>query len=136
MSFSDEVLRLVKKVPRGKVTTYKEIGRALKRRGQIYRAVGRALHDNKCPIIIPCHRVVSSDGSLGGYSSGIKKKMALLKKEGIEIKNDKIDLKRYIFKFKNKDTNKKKIWNSIEKFQRRKANPKRLMRDIKKLKSE
>ena len=88
--FAEKVLKLVRKIPKGKVTTYKEIGKALKRKVQIYRAVGRALHDNKCPIIIPCHRVVKSDGSIGGYSGGIKKKTELLKKEGITIKHGKI----------------------------------------------
>lgn len=98
--FQDKVLELVKKIPKGKVTTYKEIGKALKRKGQVYRAVGRALHDNECPIIIPCHRVVKSDGSLGGYSRGIKKKIALLKKEGIDIKNKKIQkFREVLFEF-------------------------------------
>jgi methylated-DNA-[protein]-cysteine S-methyltransferase len=97
-SFQDKVLSLVKKIPKGKITTYKEIGKALGGRGQVYRAVGRALHDNKFPIKIPCHRVVCSDGSLGGYSRGIKKKIKLLKKEGIEIKNGKIDLRKYLFR--------------------------------------
>jgi methylated-DNA-[protein]-cysteine S-methyltransferase len=99
MKFQDKVLGLVRKVPKGKVTTYKEIGKALCGKGQIYRAVGRALHDNKTPVIIPCHRVICSDGSLGGYSRGLNKKIELLKKEGIEIKNNKIDLKKYLHKF-------------------------------------
>jgi methylated-DNA-[protein]-cysteine S-methyltransferase len=100
MNFQDKVLLLVKKIPKGKITTYKEIGKALKRRGQVYRAVGRALHDNKTPIIIPCHRVVSSDSLLGGYSRGIKKKIALLKKEGISVKNNKIiDFEKKLFRF-------------------------------------
>ena len=99
-TFQDKVLDLVKKIPKGKVTTYKEIGKALKRRGQVYRAVGRALHDNKTPIIIPCHRVVNSDGNIGGYSRGIKKKIALLKKEKVFVKNRKIvDFKKKLFTF-------------------------------------
>jgi methylated-DNA-[protein]-cysteine S-methyltransferase len=96
-TFQEKVLDLVKKIPKGKVTTYKEIGKALKRKGQVYRAVGRALHDNKTPIIIPCHRVIASDGSLGGYSRGIKKKIALLKKEGVKIESGKVNLKKYMF---------------------------------------
>jgi len=100
MNFQQKVLSLVKHIPKGKVTTYKEIGKAFHKRGQIYRAVGRALKENKLPIIIPCHRVVCSDGSIGGYSRGIKKKIALLKKEGIQIKNNKIiDFKKKLFKF-------------------------------------
>jgi methylated-DNA-[protein]-cysteine S-methyltransferase len=89
-TFQQKVLDLVKKIPKGKVTTYKEIGRALKRKGQVYRAVGRALHDNKLPVVIPCHRVVSSDGSIGGYSRGIRKKIFLLKKEGIIVRQNKV----------------------------------------------
>ncbi|MBI2129979.1 MGMT family protein [Candidatus Woesearchaeota archaeon] len=100
LNFNDVVLAIVKKIPKGRITTYKEIGRALKRKGQIYRAVGRALHENKCPVIIPCHRVVKSDGSIGGYSRGIKKKINLLKKEGIEVKNNEIiDFEEKLFRF-------------------------------------
>ena len=100
MNFQDKVLNLCKKIPKGKITTYKEIGKALKKKGQVYRAVGRALHDNKKPIIIPCHRVVASDGSIGGYSRGINKKIALLKKEGIQTKKNKIiNFKKRLFRF-------------------------------------
>jgi methylated-DNA-[protein]-cysteine S-methyltransferase len=99
-TFQDKVLDLVKKIPKGKVSTYKEIGKALKRRGQVYRAVGRALHDNKLPVVIPCHRVVSSDGNIGGYSKGVKKKIDLLKKEKVFVRNNKIvDFKKKLFSF-------------------------------------
>jgi len=99
-TFQDKVLSLCKKIPKGKVSTYKEIGKALQGKGQIYRAVGRALHDNKTPVIIPCHRVVSSSGSLGGYSRGIKKKICLLKKEKVFVKDNKIvDFEKKLFKF-------------------------------------
>ncbi len=90
MKFQEKVLNLVKKIPKGKITTYKEIEKALHRRGQVYRAVGRALHDNKLPVRIPCHRVVCSDGNVGGYSKGIREKIKLLRKEGIEINKNKI----------------------------------------------
>lgn len=99
-TFQDKVLTLVKKIPLGKVSTYKEIGKALHRRGQVYRAVGKALKENKYPIVIPCHRVVCSDGSIGGYSRGIKKKIALLKKEGIVVKSNKVvDFKKKLYTF-------------------------------------
>ncbi len=78
---------MTKKIPRGKVTTYGEIARILKTSP---RAAGRALHENPHPIKIPCHRVVKSDGSLGGYSGGIKAKVKLLKKEGVKIIEGKI----------------------------------------------
>jgi len=98
-TFQEKVLTLVKKIPKGRVTTYKEIGKTLKRKGQVYRAVGRALHNNKLLVIIPCHRVVSSDGSIGGYSRGVKKKIALLKKEGVIISRNKIvDFKKKLFR--------------------------------------
>lgn len=101
MNFGQRVLNLVKKIPRGKVTTYKEIGRKLGRRGQVYRAVGRALNANKCPVVIPCHRVVTSDGTLGGYSGGIKKKIKLLRKEGIDIEKNKVmNFEKRMFKFR------------------------------------
>ena len=78
---------LTKKIPRGRVATYGEIARILKTSP---RAVGGALHRNSCPIKIPCHRVIKSDGSLGGYSGGVKKKIILLKREGIKIHDGKI----------------------------------------------
>ena len=100
MTFKDEVLRLCSEVPKGKVTTYGEIAHALNT--SAYRAVGQALRHNDKPIIIPCHRVVRSDGSVGGYSGIIdsEKKVMLLKKEGIEIKNGKIKkLKEVLHKY-------------------------------------
>lgn len=87
-SFAERVLIITAKIPYGRVSTYGEIARVLGGRG--YRAVGRALNKNKTPIKIPCHRVVKSDGSVGGYSRGIKKKIKLLEKEGVVVKNEKI----------------------------------------------
>ena len=81
---------LCKKIPRGKVSTYKEIGKALGGKGQIYRAVGAALNKNPFAPVVPCHRVVKSDGSIGGFAHGTKKKISLLQKEGIKIKKGKI----------------------------------------------
>lgn len=102
-SFQEKVLFLAKKVPRGKVATYGEIARILRTSP---RAVGQALHANSCPIKIPCHRVVKSDGSLGGYSGGVKKKIELLEKEGMEVRKNKINnFKQVIYKF-NKKINK------------------------------
>jgi len=98
MKFNEKVLSLTKKIPKGKVTTYKIIAEKLN--SKAYRAVGRALKENKKPIIIPCHRVVNSGGSLGGYSRGVKEKIRLLEKEGIKIKNNKIiNFKGKLFKF-------------------------------------
>ncbi len=98
MRFSDKVLDIVKRIPRGKVVTYKAIAKKLNTKA--YRAVGSALRNNKNPVKIPCHRVVNSDGSLGGYKGklGSKEKVRLLRKEGVEIKKGNIDLIKYFYK--------------------------------------
>ena len=98
MNFSEEVLQLTKKIPKGKVTTYKIIARKLNTKA--YRAVGNALNKNNNPITIPCHRIVKSNGEIGGYSKGIHAKINLLKKERIKIENNKIQsFKERLFKF-------------------------------------
>ena len=98
MSFDNNVLKLVKRIPKGKVSTYKIIAEKLN--SKAYRAVGQVLKNNRNPIVIPCHRVVNSDGSLGGYKGIMnnKEKDEMLRKEGIEIKGNKIDSK-YLFRF-------------------------------------
>jgi len=98
MLFKEKVLKLTKRIPKGKVTTYKLLSEKLNTRA--YRVVGTALHNNKNSIIIPCHRVVNSDGFIGGYAKGIKEKIKLLKKEGIKIKNKKIqNFEKVLFRF-------------------------------------
>lgn len=97
-AFSDSVYKIVKAIPKGKVTTYKAIAEALNNKA--YRAVGNALNRNPYAPVVPCHRVINSNGSLGGFKSGIKNKIKLLKQENIIIKNSKIDLKKYFFKIK------------------------------------
>lgn len=89
---------LLKKVPSGKVTTYKALAEALKTKA--YRAVGNAMNKNPYAPKVPCHRVINANGNLGGFASGVNKKVFLLKKEGIKITNGKIDLSRFEFKFK------------------------------------
>jgi methylated-DNA-[protein]-cysteine S-methyltransferase len=99
MNFSEKVLALTKKIPKGKVTTYSEIAKALNTKA--YRAVGSALRNNKTPILIPCHRVINSDGNIGSYK-GIKdsnEKVRLLKGEGVEVRDNRLDLKKYLFRF-------------------------------------
>jgi O-6-methylguanine DNA methyltransferase len=98
--FQKKVYSLCRKVPEGKITTYAEIGKAIGKREQVYRAVGSALNKNPFAPRVPCHRVVKSDGSVGGFATGTRKKISLLEKEGIEIKNNKIiDFKKRLFKF-------------------------------------
>jgi O-6-methylguanine DNA methyltransferase len=89
---------LLKSVPRGKVTTYKELAKAARLHP---RTVGLLMRMNKDPVTVPCYKVVRSDGSLGGYSGagGLRKKIALLEKGGIPIKNGRIDLSKYLHAF-------------------------------------
>ncbi len=93
--------QLLKEVPKGKITTYKAVAEALNTRA--YRAVGIAMKINKNSPKIPCHRVILSDGSLGGFTFqgkfNINKKIELLKSEGIIIKNKRINLDKYMHKF-------------------------------------
>lgn len=71
------------KIPYGEIITYSKLAERIGRKNS-YRAVGNALSVNPLPIIVPCHRVVASDGSLGGYSGGIKIKEFLLRLEGVK----------------------------------------------------
>lgn len=96
--FKSRVLELASKIPRGKVTTYKELARALGS-PRAYRAVANALARNPKPIKIPCHRVVRSDGGIGGYRLGVQRKVRLLAAEGVEVRNKKVDLAKYMFRF-------------------------------------
>lgn len=82
--FHRKVLLAVSKVPRGEVTTYGALARRMGR-PKAARAVGQALGRNPIPILIPCHRVLASDGSLGGYSGkeGVRTKADLLRLEGM-----------------------------------------------------
>ncbi|MEK6950008.1 MAG: MGMT family protein [Nanoarchaeota archaeon] len=93
--FYEKVYELCKKVPKGKVTTYKILAEKLGTKA--YRAVGAAMNKNPNGILncsgrnmVPCHRVVASSGHLHGFAHGLRKKAELLREEGIEIKNDKI----------------------------------------------
>ena len=96
--FYESCYKVLRKVPRWKVTTYREIARALN--SKAYRAVGTAMNKNPYAPQVPCHRVINADGNLGGFASGLKNKIKLLKSEGVEIINNKIDLKKYFFKLR------------------------------------
>ena len=84
--FQLKVWRYLLKIPKGKVKTYKQVAIAIKNPFSA-RAIGNAVAKNPYAPKIPCHRVIRSDGSLGGYSGrgGIKTKRFLLKKEGIML---------------------------------------------------
>ena len=83
-SFSGRVIEIMKLIPEGRVTTYKEIARVMDSRA--YRAVGSAVGNNPYAPAVPCHRVVRSDGTVGNYSCGVVRKIALLKDEGIDVR--------------------------------------------------
>ena len=76
----------IKKIPKGETRSYKDIAIAIGK-PKASRAVANACGKNPNPIIVPCHRVIASDGSIGGYTGngGIKTKRQLLKKEGVLI---------------------------------------------------
>ena len=79
--FSEKVYSVVSKIPKGKTLTYKQVAR-LAGRPKAYRAVGNILNKNTSSKI-PCHRVIRSDGKIGGYRWGSQKKKEILKKEKV-----------------------------------------------------
>jgi len=85
--FQQAVLRAEQGVPRGRVTTYGRLAVRL-RRPTAARAVGRALAANPFPLIIPCHRAIQADRSLGGFQGGSAMKRALLEAEGVAFDPD------------------------------------------------
>ena len=84
--FQKKVWNELKKIPKGEVRTYKEIAAAIGKPNSA-RAVANACGKNQKPVEIPCHRVIGSDGCLGGYSGkgGVSTKRKLLKREGISL---------------------------------------------------
>lgn len=98
IQFDVKVYEALKIIPRGKVVTYADIARYLKN-PHAARAVGNALNRNPHAPRVPCHRVVRSDGSIGGYAFGPKKKIEILKGEGVKIMKHKVDLKKFGYIF-------------------------------------
>jgi methylated-DNA-[protein]-cysteine S-methyltransferase len=88
MGFNEKVWNICRKIPKGKVTTYKLVAKALG--SNAYRAVGNALNKNPYAPEVPCHRVVKSDGSIGGFARGEDAKKKMLEKEGIKIVGRKV----------------------------------------------
>jgi O-6-methylguanine DNA methyltransferase len=93
-----EVLKKLLKIPRGKVTTYKELAKACKTHP---RAIARILSSNNEPDKFPCFKVVNSDGGIGGYTHelGVTEKIRRLKKEGVIIRKGRINFTRYLYNF-------------------------------------
>jgi len=82
--FSEKVYEVVSQIPKGRVMTYKQVAEAAGR-PKAYRAVGNILNKNRDTGRVPCHRVIRSDGDAGGYTRGTKKKLELLRREGVKV---------------------------------------------------
>lgn len=88
-AFQKKVWHVLETIPYGKSLTYKEVGNLVQGAGSkknISRAVGSAVGRNPISILIPCHRVLGSGGSLTGYAGGLSRKKALLTLEGVSFK--------------------------------------------------
>ena len=88
VSFREKVFQVVKEIPAGGFLTYKMVAK-MAGFPRAWRAVGNVLNKNQNPKI-PCHRVIKSDGEIGGYRKGTKRKTELLKKEGLIITHGKV----------------------------------------------
>lgn len=101
MEFAEKVYNVLKRIPCGKVVTYKWVACQI---GCPFgsRAVGQVLKSNPKLIEVPCHRVICSDGSVGGYVKGVEEKVCLLKKEGVEVVDGKVDLEKFGINFSSK----------------------------------
>ena len=106
MGFNEKVWQLCKKIPQGRVTTYKLLAEAAGTKA--YRAVGNAMNKNPNGLLVcgygkdmvPCHRVVDSSGHLHSFARGLDAKARLLRKEGIKIKNGKIvEFEKVLYRF-------------------------------------
>jgi O-6-methylguanine DNA methyltransferase len=82
--FQEDVYRIVSGIPKGSTMTYAQVAVAIGNPRAV-RAVGNALNKNPFAPDVPCHRVIKSDGTLGGFAWGSTKKKALLKKEGVAL---------------------------------------------------
>lgn len=99
--FELKVYKLTEQIPKGKVSTYGEIARALGNKG-LARAVGNALHKNPYEGVVPCHRVVSSSGHMAknfGFGGPLLQR-DMLCQEGVEVVNLEVDLEEYLYIFK------------------------------------
>jgi methylated-DNA-[protein]-cysteine S-methyltransferase len=96
-SFNDKICYKAREIPLGKVATYKSLAKSAGN-GLASRAVGTIMHHNDYAHSgVPCHRVVKSSGEVGGYAHGTRRKIEMLKKEGVVVEGGKIDLRRFGF---------------------------------------
>lgn len=89
------MLEILMRIPKGRISTYKDLAKKL---GINPRAAGAMLRANRNPKY-PCYKIVMSSGRAGGYNRGIKKKIRLLRKDGIEVGSGSICLKKYLHRF-------------------------------------
>ena len=99
MKIDKKIYKKLLQVPPGKITTYAELSRSIGlQHGQ--RLIGQIMKKNPFPVIIPCHRVVKSNREVGGYAFGVNIKRNMLTKEGICIKNNRIEnFEKSFFRF-------------------------------------
>jgi len=95
--FTQAVLLKVAQIPRGYVASYKEVAKAVYHEGAA-RAVGSVMANNPFPLLIPCHRVILSDGKIGNYGLGSNLKKDILEREGIAIRKGRVE-RKYLWKF-------------------------------------
>ena len=99
MSLEKRIYKKLLEVPKGRVTTYGELARAVGiKNGQ--RMVGQVMNKNPYPALVPCHRVVMSSGKIGGYAYGQEIKTNMLAVEGVDIEDGKIlNLEQRLYRF-------------------------------------
>lgn len=101
--FAEKIYQILRSVPRGRVTTYAWLAKQIN--SKAYRAVGSALSKNPYAPMVPCHRVVCSDGAIGGFMGKkdgptVMKKKKMLEAEGIIFQGDRVkDFEKVIFRF-------------------------------------
>ncbi|MBI2356935.1 MGMT family protein [Candidatus Dojkabacteria bacterium] len=97
-TFIEKIYSIASMIPKGKVSTYKQLAQ-LAGNPRAYRAVGSAMRKNPDTTIVPCHRVVGSDGKMHGYSGGegIETKIIKLRNEGVKVVNGKVNLDTFLW---------------------------------------
>lgn len=98
-SFTEKVYKAAARIPKGRVSTYALVAKAIGK-PRVARAVGNALNKSPGMPSCPCHRVVKSDGGLGGFETGPAAKKKLLSREGIRFRGSKVqDFERKLYRF-------------------------------------
>lgn len=99
--FQKQVLDKIIEIPKGKITTYSILAAAIGNPSAT-RAVANALGKNQSPVLVPCYKIIKSNGDVGGYSSelGAKEKIRLLEGDGLKVENGRVvDYEKFLWKF-------------------------------------